>query len=49
MGTLDDLESVVGDFATRERPIGRIVLTASALDLTATLATFMPRPAIPFL
>jgi len=31
MGTLDDLESVVGDFAARERPIGRIVLTASAL------------------
>jgi FlaA1/EpsC-like NDP-sugar epimerase len=36
MGTLDDLESVVGDFTARDRPIGRIVLTPSALDPTAT-------------
>jgi FlaA1/EpsC-like NDP-sugar epimerase len=36
MGTLEDLESVVGDFAARERPIGRIVLTPSALEPTAT-------------
>jgi FlaA1/EpsC-like NDP-sugar epimerase len=36
VGTLDDLESVVGDFAARERPIGRIVLTPSALDPTVT-------------
>jgi FlaA1/EpsC-like NDP-sugar epimerase len=36
MGTLDDLEAVVGDFASRERPIGRLVLTASALDPTVT-------------
>src|SRR5215472_10420351 len=36
MGTLDDLESVISDFATRERPIARIVLTPSALDPTVT-------------
>jgi FlaA1/EpsC-like NDP-sugar epimerase len=36
MGTLDELESVVSDFAARERPIGRIVLTPSALDPTVT-------------
>src|SRR5262245_31984514 len=36
MGSLDDLESVVGDFATRGQPIGRIVLTVSALDPTVT-------------
>src|SRR5262245_41516643 len=36
MGTLDDLESAVRDFVARDRPIGRIVLTASALDPTVT-------------
>jgi FlaA1/EpsC-like NDP-sugar epimerase len=36
MGTLDDLESVVGDFVARGRPLGRIVLTPSALDPTVT-------------
>src|SRR5262245_38971603 len=36
MGTLDDLESAVRDFTARDRPIGRIVLTASALDPTVT-------------
>src|SRR3954468_6272134 len=34
LGTLDDLESVVGDFAARGRPLARIVLTPSALDPT---------------
>src|SRR5215510_5536128 len=41
MGTLEDLESVIGDFATRDRPIGRIVLTASALDPTVTPETIV--------
>jgi len=41
MGTLDDLESVVGEFAARERPIGRIVLTPSALDPTVTPETIV--------
>jgi FlaA1/EpsC-like NDP-sugar epimerase len=36
LGTLDDLESVVGDFATRGRPLARVVLTPSALDPTVT-------------
>src|SRR5215468_10833050 len=36
MGTLDELEAVIGDFASRERPIGRIVLTPSALEPTVT-------------
>src|SRR5215813_12800657 len=34
LGTLEDLESVVGDFAARGRPLGRIVLTPSALEPT---------------
>src|SRR5262245_44989181 len=32
LGTLDDLDVVVADFAARGRPIARIVLTPSALD-----------------
>src|SRR5436853_3919156 len=32
LGTLDDLESVVGGFAARGRPLARIVLTPSPLD-----------------
>jgi len=36
IGTLEELEAVVGDFAARGRPIGRIVLTPSALDPTVT-------------
>src|SRR3954454_17980328 len=36
LGTLDDLESVVGDFVARGRPLARIVLTPSALDPTVT-------------
>jgi len=36
LGTLDDLESVVGDFAARGRPLARIVLTPSALEPTVT-------------
>lgn len=36
MGTLDELEAVVGVFAARERPIVRIVLTPSALEPTLT-------------
>src|SRR5215475_5162208 len=36
LGTLEDLESVVGDFAVRGRPLARIVLTPSALEPTVT-------------
>ena len=41
LGTLDDLESVVGDFAARGRPLARIVLTSSALDPTVTPETIV--------
>src|SRR4029453_17019948 len=30
LGTLDDLESVVGDFVARGRPLGGVVLTPAA-------------------
>jgi FlaA1/EpsC-like NDP-sugar epimerase len=36
MGTLNDLDTVVADFATRCRPIARIVLTLSALEPALT-------------
>ena len=39
VGTLDDLETAVADFATRDRPITRIVLTPSALDPALTPET----------
>jgi len=41
MGTLDELEAVVGDFIARGRPIARIVLTPSALDPTVTPETIV--------
>src|SRR5215813_12883824 len=43
MGNLDDLEAVVADFATRSRPIARIVLTPSALDPALTPETVVMR------
>src|SRR5258705_12953847 len=39
LGTLEDLESVVGDFAARGRPPGGILLTPSALDPADTPET----------
>jgi O-antigen biosynthesis protein WbqV len=41
MGSLDELEAVVADFATRRRPIARIVLTPSALDPQHTPETIV--------
>src|SRR4029453_6266757 len=41
LGTLDDLESVVGDFVARGRPLGRIVLTPSALEPAVTPETIV--------
>src|SRR5260370_1150890 len=32
LGRLDDLERVVGDFATRDQPVARVVFTPSALE-----------------
>jgi FlaA1/EpsC-like NDP-sugar epimerase len=32
LGGLDDLERVVGDFATRDQPVARVVFTPSALE-----------------